>query len=115
MAMDGRVAITVIVIRVAELACYFEMVWSDVHVIERLVLCDEVDVDAEAGQGRVAISRWQLAHDLVVGPIFFCDIDDVFDGTFSDVLYQWQGVVAVVGEGGGGERVCDGLLRVGCE
>src|SRR5579872_84020 len=110
--MDGGVAIAVVVIGKGELGSHFDVIGGDVHVTPGLVLRDNINIEAKAGEGRVAFTGGQLAEDFIVGPILLCDVDNIPDGAFADALERWQWVAAVVGDLRLHKSMVDRVLRL---
>ncbi len=76
-------------------------------------------VRSKAGQGRVTVARFQLPQYLVVRPVFFGDVDDVFDGRTASGRARpgqyRQRIFAVVGYSNGLVGIGDYLFGVGSQ
>ena len=108
-AVDGGVAVAIEIVREGELTRDLQVVGRDIHMHQGLVFGDEVDVDAEPGEGGIALSRGHLPQHFIVRPVLLGDVDDIADRALRDSREQGEGI-CLRGFAGG---AVDGVAGVG--
>src|ERR1035438_5919994 len=110
--MDRCVAVAIIIITECKLGSNFQVIGSDVDMIEgfvRMLLFDNVYIHTKPCQCGISLSRFQLSQYLIVGSVLLGNVNNVFYRAFPQIFCNRQRIDAVISQGLSNKCVIDCL------